>query len=204
MRHPSTRVLFAYWDQVRGERAAPERADIEPERIRHILGDVFIAEIDEARLLPFRVAGTRLCALVGHELRGRSFVALWDAAGQAETQRLVAHLLAGTVGAVAGVRGETQAGRLIDGEILLLPLRHHGRTHSRMIGALTLGGQPPWLGHDRLGPLSMSSLRMIDPAEPPASAGFARGAPAVERRAPHLRVLPGGREAGRGAIGADR
>ena len=42
MKHPSNRELFDYWNERRGERLAPERADIEPAAIRHVLGDTFV------------------------------------------------------------------------------------------------------------------------------------------------------------------
>ena len=42
MKHPSNRELFDYWNERRGERLAPERADIEPAAIRQVLGDTFV------------------------------------------------------------------------------------------------------------------------------------------------------------------
>lgn len=197
MRHPSSRVLFAYWDTARGERAAPDRNDIQPERIRHILGDVFILEIDPRGTLPFRVAGTRVCALFGRELRETSFLALWDDDSQNDLARLIDHVLSGSVGAVSGFRAETEAGRVIDGELLLLPLRHHGRTHSRVLGALTASGAVQWLGADSLATLSMTSLRVIDATPDSASGGMRQQGAQLHTtpRTPHLRLLQGGRDA---------
>ena len=45
MKHPSNRELFNYWNERRGERLAPERADIEPAAIRQVLGDTFVIEM---------------------------------------------------------------------------------------------------------------------------------------------------------------
>ncbi len=42
MKHPASRALHAYWERLRGERAAPERAEIEPGQIRHLLADSLI------------------------------------------------------------------------------------------------------------------------------------------------------------------
>ena len=78
MKHPSNRDLFGYWNERRGARLAPERADIEPSAIRQILGDTFVLEVDSRASHPFRIAGTRLCALFGRELKGESFVRLWQ------------------------------------------------------------------------------------------------------------------------------
>ena len=49
MKHPTSRQLHAYWDRLRGERAAPERSEIEPGEIRNLLADSFILETDPAR-----------------------------------------------------------------------------------------------------------------------------------------------------------
>jgi len=57
MKHPSNRELFEYWNMLRGERLAPERADIEPSAIRTILGDTFVLERDGWKDPVFRLAG---------------------------------------------------------------------------------------------------------------------------------------------------
>jgi hypothetical protein len=72
MKHPSNRELFD-WNMRRGERLAPERADIEPSAIRKILGDAFVLERHGVSNPVFRLAGTRLCALFARELKGESF-----------------------------------------------------------------------------------------------------------------------------------
>ena len=74
MKHPSNRELFAYWNERRGERLAPERADIEPAAIRHVLGDTFVIEMCGSESHLFRIAGTRLCALFGRELKAENFI----------------------------------------------------------------------------------------------------------------------------------
>src|SRR5918997_383905 len=72
MKHPTSRMLFSYWDALRGDRAAPERGDVEPGDIRHILADTFILEIGEDRRATFRLGGTRVCALFARELKGQA------------------------------------------------------------------------------------------------------------------------------------
>ncbi len=82
MKHPSNRELFDYWNERRGERLAPERAEIEPSAIRHVLGDTFVLEVNGAGNHLFRIAGTRLCALFGRELKTESFLPLWQRSAQ--------------------------------------------------------------------------------------------------------------------------
>jgi hypothetical protein len=79
MKHAASRELYAYWEERRGRRAAPERAEIEPGAIRGALSDAFILWLDAARGHPVRLAGTRVCALFDRELRGEPFLRLWAA-----------------------------------------------------------------------------------------------------------------------------
>lgn len=189
MKNTSTRLVYEYWDTLRGERAAPERGEIEPGALRHALADTFVLENEPIGPV-FRLAGTRLCALVGSELRGRAFTALWpDVESQGDMRRLVQTVMDETAGAVAGLSGETQSGAPVYLELLLLPLRYRGRTHARLLGALSPAVTPEWLGLDMLQSMQMISLRMLWPSPP------ARAVPAPPQRAtpPKFMVLPGGR-----------
>jgi hypothetical protein len=78
MKQASSRELFGYWTAKRGTRPAPERGEIEPSAIRRALGDVFILEFDRLSSHPFRLAGTRVCALFGRELKNVPFLDLWE------------------------------------------------------------------------------------------------------------------------------
>src|SRR5262249_56608183 len=90
MKTAPARRMYAYWNERRGTRLAPERGDIEPGAIREILGDSFIVSFEADHDHPFRLAGTRVCALFGHELKGSSFVQLWDLASRNPVRGLAA------------------------------------------------------------------------------------------------------------------
>jgi len=77
MKHPSSREFFAYWDEKRGTARAPDRSEIEPGAVRELLGDIFVLSADADTGYPFRVAGTRVSALLGCDLKDRSFSALF-------------------------------------------------------------------------------------------------------------------------------
>ena len=77
MKHAASRELYAYWQEKRGTRRAPERAEIEPGAIRGVLSDAFILALDRNRGHPVRLAGTRVCALFGREIKGESFLDFW-------------------------------------------------------------------------------------------------------------------------------
>jgi hypothetical protein len=169
MKHAASRGLFAHWSERRGLRALPERGDIEPAAIRAVLGDTFILGAEPGEELRFRLAGTRVCALFGRELKDETFTALWDAGHQAAMRRLLATVREEEVGVVAGARGRTPEGFSCDLELLVLPLRHRGRSGRRMLGALAPLAVPVWLGSSRLDPPSLGSLRyLIETLEPAA------------------------------------
>ncbi len=82
MRQTATRELFAYWNAIRRERAAPDRAEVDPAAIRSILSDAFMIEADGEGGHPLRLTGARLNALWLAEMKGRSFIELWGEDGR--------------------------------------------------------------------------------------------------------------------------
>lgn len=162
MKHAATKELFAYWDRRRGLRALPERRDIEPGAIRSILGDTFITSSETG--LPFRLAGTHLCAMFGYELRGTPLLDLWDRGSRAALGQLLANGFEEHSGTVASVRGDTADGRELQLELLVLPLRHNDRTSARMIGSLVPLKIPFWLEVIPVDRLTLGAFRHVGPA----------------------------------------
>ena len=76
MKLAGTMELYAYWNELRGRRSAPERKDVDPAAIRAVLADTFVLDFDGSRGFPFRIAGSRANALFLRELRGHSFIDL--------------------------------------------------------------------------------------------------------------------------------
>jgi hypothetical protein len=161
MKHAASRELYAYWQDRRGKRPAPERAEIEPGAIRHVLSDAFILALDGRAGYPFRLAGTRVCALFGRELKGEPFIGLWAAASQPTIADLLAILDQERVGTVAGVSAQNADGEPIDLELLLLPLGASRPSLARTIGILAPLKTPPWLGSSPLGALTLGGRRHV-------------------------------------------
>lgn len=107
MKHAASRALTAYWNERRGKRAAPDRADIEPGAIRRILGDTFILAFDPHQGHPYRLAGTRVCALFGRELKSEPFLGAWSGEDREAMATLVATAARESNGVVASVAGTT-------------------------------------------------------------------------------------------------
>jgi len=193
MKQASSRELYGYWTARRGKRRAPERGEIEPSAIRRALGDIFILEFDRRAGHPFRLAGTRVCALFGRELKNEPFLNLFDEETRAQTAQLLAVVADETSGVVAAVNGRTGEGWSQDLELILLPLTQRGDTHARMIGALAPLAAPFWLGVSRLGALTLGNVRHLDPAlETPTAARLIAGTEGLARRGAFT-VYQGGR-----------
>lgn len=164
MKHAASRELYAYWEERRGKRSAPERAEIEPAAIRRALSDAFILAIDARAGHPFRLAGTRVCALFGRELKGQSFIGLWAAASQPAIADLLNILDHERVGTVAGVTAQNGDGEAAELELLLLPLSASRPSLARTIGVLAPIKIPEWLGATPVGALTLGSRRHIGAA----------------------------------------
>ena len=111
----------------------------------------------------FRIAGTRLCALFGRELKAESFIKLWQRSGQNAIRELMAVVMEEKVGIVASVTGATSDDTLapVTLELLLLPLAYPSRGEARMLGALAPMTAPYWLGAKAIGPLTLGMFRHI-------------------------------------------
>jgi hypothetical protein len=164
MKHAASRELYAYWEQRRGQRPAPERAEIEPGALRHVLSDTFILALEDKGGHPFRLAGTRVCALFGRELKGDSFVDLWATASRPLISGLLAILADECVGTVAGVTAHNDRGEPLDLELLLLPLSTNRSSFARAIGVLAPLKIPQWLGVNPIDGLTLGSRRHLGSA----------------------------------------
>jgi hypothetical protein len=136
MKHPSSREFFAYWDAKRGDARAPDRSEIEPSAVRELLGDIFVLSFDSDGGFPFRVAGTRVCALLGRDLKDNSFLALFAPDGRREIEDIVTVVAEEMLAAVAGITATSQDGSTAHLELLLLPFNTRAHAPISLTGVL--------------------------------------------------------------------
>jgi hypothetical protein len=157
MKHPSSRAFFAYWDQKRGSARAPDRSDFEPEAVRELLGDIFVLSYDVERGFPFRVAGTRVCAIAGCDLKQTNFVALFDGSSRREIGEIVSAVAEETLPAIAGLTATDSDGTRTHLELLLLPFQARAHTPLSLTGLLV-----PFDSHsEKLGAMNLTSWRYL-------------------------------------------
>jgi hypothetical protein len=203
MQQRTNQVLYAYWNDVRGERIAPRRFDVEPSQLGSVLSETFILECGAGQAPSFRLAGTKICDSFGREFRGLEFLDVFRAEDrEAITQQLGDVQAQGAV-LVLNATAALDARRQVKFEILLLPLIHTGTSISRLLGAIVAIDAPGWLGSERLPALEVTATQQVWPdGRPHAVVEKFRSAPAlvpelagarlvrVNRRS--FRVLDGG------------
>jgi hypothetical protein len=161
MKHPSNRDFFAYWDEQRGHARAPDRSDIEPGAVRELLGDIFVLSCEAG--FPFRMAGTRLCALLGGDMKNMSFAAQFATGSRREIEDILTVVCEEMMPAVAGVRASLPDGTTTHLELLLLPFNARAHQPISLTGALA----PFGTASGTLGPLEIVSWRYMHlPPEP--------------------------------------
>jgi hypothetical protein len=157
MKHPSSREFFAYWDGKRGGARAPDRSEIQPGDVRELLGDIFVLSYDPSAGYPFRVAGTRVCALLGCDQKGSSFVALFQPGSRREIEDIVGIVAEEMLAVVAGISATAEDGSIAHLELLLLPFNNRAHTPLSLTGLLApLGG-----GHSAVRDFNLTSWRYI-------------------------------------------
>ena len=133
MRHSATQALYAYWNEVRGDRLAPRRLEIQPARIADLLLDTIILERADLSAFRLRLAGTRVAARFGLRLTAQDFLSCWGEGDQA----LISHHLAAITDLARGglFTGEADlaTGRPLPFELLALPLMHTGDAIDRLL-----------------------------------------------------------------------
>ena len=141
MKHPSSREFFAYWDAKRGDARAPDRSEIEPGAVRELLGDIFVLSYDHDAGYPFRVAGTRVCALLGRDLKDISFSALFTAESRREIEDVITYVSEEMLPAIAGITATSQSGAVAHLELLLLPFNNRAHAPISLTGMLAPFGR---------------------------------------------------------------
>jgi hypothetical protein len=160
MKHLSNRKFFAYWDQKRAGARAPDRSEIEPGGVRELLGDIFVLSYDANAGYPFRVAGTRVCALLGCDLKDRSFSALFEPKQRREIEDIIAVVAEEMLPAVAGITATAEDGSAAHLELLLLPFNSRAHAPISLTGLLA----PFESEHNVLRDFKLTSWRYLNQA----------------------------------------
>lgn len=199
MRHKTTETLFRYFNDLRADRSAPLRSEIDPAALKSVLPDLFILEKGRDGVVRFRLAGTRVCLILGREMRDRAFADIWDATVRHRMRLAADAVIASRSTLEIALTAIDDDGNGLPLEMLMLPLFSRAGQCDRIFGSLVaLDTRFPVEGYTRhLAPADLI-FAATDEARPGSGGAAPNRAPApslgtVFSRAPHLRVLEGGR-----------
>ncbi len=146
MEYPALKQVEAYWQALRHEHgnngAVPRRAQIDPRGIDRALHQAFILERIAPGLARIRIGGMHLADLMGMEVRGMPFTALFTPAARRRISEVLETVFSAPCCAEIALTAEKGIGRpALSARALLLPLRSDLGDVTRILGCLASTGR---------------------------------------------------------------
>src|SRR5262245_5236234 len=211
MKHRNSHFAVGYWSLIRHGRNSPDQSEVDPKALKRLLPFVFLLDARQPTFT-YRLAGTTLCERYGSELRGRDFLAPWDADSRLRLEKLMRQALKESVPLCLHSIGASEDCRMVEIETVLLPIRFGGQTPERFLGvAQILTDIAPLAGRfisfERLVQASLiregeSQVEHLPPAPPPPPPPPPSSGRRTTTRGSHLRlVVSRGKAAAAGDVG---
>jgi hypothetical protein len=138
---PAMREVRAYWEGLRQDSGVPARDAIDPRGIAGALEQVFMIERIAPGLARFRLVGSQIADLVGCEVRGMPFTALFDPEGRRRIGAMLERLFLDPAILHVDLEAERGIGRpALRAHLMLLPLVSNVGRIDLALGCLTLDG----------------------------------------------------------------
>ncbi len=186
--------LKSYWDRLRAGRVAPYRAEIDPRQFESALENMFIIEKLAPDNMRIRLAGMKICEMMGMEVRGMQPGFLIDAADRVRFDRLLNVVMAEPAVVEMKLAAPNRAGTY-RATMLMMPLRSDFGDINRVIGCTSGDGDlyaPPLAF--TIEDVAVTPIEPNQSAEPRSAVpGFAevQAAFAPAPAAPKLRTIDG-------------
>lgn len=181
-----------YWWSLRRGRAVPSRSDVDPAGLRTTLDYAFILERVAPGAARFRLAGRHLIDLMGMELRGMPLCAFFNPASRGHLSDVLEAVFKAPQIAELDLSSPAGYARpLIDGKMLILPLKSDLGDVTRALGCLATDGEIGTgprrfdITADQASPV-IEGAKVLTPS--PSAAGFAEP-PAAWTPAPKRPVI---------------
>ena len=189
--------LKTYWDRLRAGRVAPYRAEIDPRQFEPALENMFIIEKLAPDNMRIRLAGMKICEMMGMEVRGMQPGFLIDEADRLRFDRLLNVVMNEPAVVELKLAAPNRAGTY-RATMLMMPLRSDFGDINRVIGCTSGEGDlfaPPLaFAIEDVAVTPVESSQGAEPRQPmpgfaEAQAAFAPPPPAAP--APKLRSIDG-------------
>ena len=131
--------LKTYWDRLRAGRVAPYRAEIDPRQFESALENMFIIEKLAPDNMRIRLAGMKICEMMGMEVRGMQPGFLIDEADRIRFDRLLNVVMTEPAVVELKLAAPNRAGTY-RATMLMMPLRSDFGDINRVIGCTSGDG----------------------------------------------------------------
>ena len=128
--------LRNYWEKLRAGRLAPYRSELDPRKFEGALEHMFILEQLGPSQVRVRLAGMKICEMMGMEVRGMPPEALMDAPYREEFTRHMNSVLNAPAVIELDLQACDNRGKVCNGQMLLLPLRSDFGEVTRVLGCV--------------------------------------------------------------------
>lgn len=143
MRHRDTIELYQYWNELRAGQPAPMRSSVAPAGLGRLLPSIMLLDRTEDGDTVFRLAGSRLCALRGAELRGTRLVDIFNETDRPALTRILQSMRAGGKPVLLDIMANRRPDSGVAMDVALLPLADDT---TQILGIATLLGPCDWIG----------------------------------------------------------
>jgi hypothetical protein len=128
--------LKSYWERLRAGRIAPYRAEIDPRQFESALENMFIIEKIGENNMRIRLAGMKVCEMMGMEVRGMQPGYLIDDVDRQRFQRLLQVVMNEPAVVELKLEAPNRTGTY-DAAMLLMPLRSDFGDINRVLGGVS-------------------------------------------------------------------
>lgn len=141
--HPNSRMLLRAFDQMRGERTAPRREDLDLKQMRRLVPSLFIAEqAASSGDFRWRLAGTSVSALFGREVTGSSVSGGWNRQDSERIRRVLSGVCGTHRPDLLRMRFMTDRGQWILAQMAAVPLMAADGLTTQVLGGLFAFSNP--------------------------------------------------------------
>lgn len=136
---PILNQVEAYWDGLRQGRSVPARADVDPRGLAGVLENCFVAERIAPGMARFRIAGRKVCDLMGQEARGIPMSLVFASGARMQLEDSLEQVFSTpSICRMTVLRAKGFKRSEAEGQLTLLPLRCDLGQVSRVLGCLSM------------------------------------------------------------------
>ena len=195
MSDPILDGLKAYWENLRAGRVAPYRSEIDPREFKHALENMFILEIVGDKNIRVRLAGMKMCEMMGMEVRGMSPRAFMMPGDRSGFDQAILDVVAKPTVTEFVMETVDYNGHSGTAYVLMMPLRSDFGEITRILGCITdTGSAYEAPVRMRITRMKSEPIQFDEAADEAQIAGFAERQPSFPSKAdrPSLSTIAGG------------